>query len=101
MRAALERLREAIRAAAPEAEECISYNIPGFRLKGRLMVSYAAASQPCSLFPGAYPIERYRKELAGYSIGKGTIRFQPGRPLPLGLVRKLVRARIAERTKWR
>lgn len=97
-RSALERLRKAIKAAAPEAEECISYNVPGFRLNGRLLVSYAAATKHCAFYPGAHPIAVHRAALAGYSTAKGTIRFQPAKPLPSGLVRKLVRTRIAERS---
>ena len=97
-RAALERLRRTIRAAAPDAEECISYNVPGFRLEGRLLVSYGAARRHCSFYPGAHPIRVHRGELAGFSTAKGTVRFQPDRPLSAGLIRKLVRTRVAERS---
>ncbi len=96
-RAALEKLRRDIRAAAPGAEECISYNVPGFRLEGRLLVSYGAAAKHCSFYPGAYPIEAYAADLASYATAKGTIRFPADEPLPARLVRKLVKARIAER----
>jgi uncharacterized protein YdhG (YjbR/CyaY superfamily) len=95
-RAALEKLRRAIKAAAPDAEECISYNVPGFRLGGRLLVSFGAARKHCAFYPGAHPIEVHRSELANYDTGKGTIRFQPEKPLPATLVRKLVKARIAQ-----
>ena len=96
-RAALERLRKAIHAAAPRAEECISYQLPAFRLDGRALVWFGAASKHCSFFPGAYPIARYGKELRVYSTSKGTVRFSPDKPLPVTLVRKLVKARLAER----
>ncbi len=93
-RAALERLRGVIRRIAPSAEECISYQVPAFRLEGRMLVWFAAAKSHCSFFPGAVVAE-FAEELAGYDTSKGTVRFQPDRPLPVALVRKLVRARLA------
>lgn len=98
-RAALEKLRRAIASAAPRAEECISYGIPAFRLDGRVLVFFAAATNHCSLFPGAFPIEALKGELKMYSLSKGTIRFDPSKPLPTALVRKLVKARIEERLR--
>ena len=95
-RAALERLRRAIRSAAPKAEECISYQIPGFRHGGRLLVSFGAAANHCAFYPGSRPVEAHKEELKAYDISKGTIRFRADRPLPATLVRKLVRTRIAE-----
>lgn len=95
-RAALERLRGIIQAAAPRAEECISYGIPAFRLDGRVLVFFAAATKHCSFFPGAHPIEAHAEALARYRISKGTVRFTPDEPLPAALVKTLVRARIAE-----
>jgi len=95
-RAALERLRRAIRRAAPRAEECISYGIPAFRLDGRVLVFFAAAKRHCSFFPGAYPITALKDELTAYRISKGTIRFQPDAPIPATLLRRLVKARIEE-----
>jgi uncharacterized protein YdhG (YjbR/CyaY superfamily) len=95
-RAALEKLRRAIKAAAPEALECISYRVPGFRLDGRLLVSFGAAANHCAFYPGALPVKTHRGELTAYGTSKGTIRFQPNRPLPASLVRKLVKTRIAE-----
>lgn len=97
-RAALEKLRAAIKAAAPNAEECISYDIPGFRLGGRLLVSFGAAAKHCAFYPGAHPVNAHKDELEAYDSDKGTIRFRPDRPLPAALVRKLVRTRIAEYT---
>ena len=96
-RAALEKLRNDIRSAAPEAEECISYQMPAFRLHGRMLVSFAAATNHCAFYPGALPVRFLGDALEGYDTSKGTIRFNPDRPLPATLVRKLVRARIAER----
>jgi uncharacterized protein YdhG (YjbR/CyaY superfamily) len=93
-RAALEKLRKAIRSAAPKAEECICYGVPAFRLNGKFLVAMGAGAKHCSFYPGS-TLEAYREELKAYSTSKGTIRFQPDRPLPAALVRKLVRARIA------
>ena len=95
-RAALQKLRRAIKAAAPKAEECISYQIPAFRLDGRVLVWFGAATKHCSFFPGAAPIKAHAAELEKYETSKGTIRFSPDRPLPATLVRKLVKSRIAE-----
>lgn len=97
-RAALQKLRRAIKAAAPGAEECISYQIPAFRLDGKVLVWFGAASNHVSFFPGAAPIKEYEAELDGYETSKGTIRFSPSQPLPASLVRKLVKSRIAERS---
>ena len=94
-RAALERLRETIQAAAPRAEECISYQLPAFRLDGRMLVWFGAATNHCSFYPGAV-VDDYKEELEDFATSKGTIRFQPDNPLPATLVRKLVKARIAE-----
>ena len=96
-RTALEKLRKTIRAAAREAEECISYGIPSYRQNGRLLVAFAAAKKHCSFFPGALPVATHQDELKGYSTSKGTVRFPTDRPLPTALVRKLVKTRIAER----
>src|SRR6266850_98853 len=93
-RVALRKLRAAIKAAAPSAEECISYGIPAFRLNGKALVWFHCATTHCSFFPGAYPIAACKRDLKKYSTSKGTIRFPPAKPLPASLVRKLVKARI-------
>jgi uncharacterized protein YdhG (YjbR/CyaY superfamily) len=96
-RAALKKLRKDIKAAAPKAEECISYGIPGFRLNGKLLVSYGAGAKHCAFYPGSI-VQAFKDELKGYDTsGKGTIRFPADKPLPSALVRKIVKARIAER----
>ena len=95
-RAALEKLRRAIRSAAPKAEEYINYGVPAFRLGNRLLVAFGAAARHCSFYPGAYPIEAHKDELKAYDTSKGTIRFPADSPLPATLVRKLVKTRIAE-----
>ena len=96
-RAALKKLRKNIRAVVPKAEECISYQIPAFRLDGRLLVGFGAAARHCSFYPGAFQIEACKRELKAYDTSKGTIRFAAAKPLPAALVRKLVKARIAQR----
>ena len=100
-RAALEKLRRAIKSSAPRAEECISYQIPAFRLDGRLLVGFGAAASHCAFYPGAFPVKAHRDELKAYDTSKGTIRFRPDSPLPATLVRKLVRTRIAEHAAQR
>ncbi len=95
-RAALERLRQAIHATAPEAEECISYGIPAFRLNGKLLVFFGAAKNHCSFYPTSYPIELYKNDLKAYGLARGTIRFEADKPLSLSLIRKLVRARMKQ-----
>jgi uncharacterized protein YdhG (YjbR/CyaY superfamily) len=95
-RAALKKLRKAIKSAAPKAEECISYQIPAFRLNGKTLVAFGAAANHCAFYSGAFPIKAYKNELKAYDTSKGTIRFQADNPLPAALVRKLVKTRIAE-----
>src|SRR5262245_35153112 len=98
-KAALQKLRKEILAAAPRAEECISYGIPAFRLDGRLFLAFGAATKHCSFYPGAYPVKVLERELTRYSTSKGTVRFPADRPLPTTLVRKIVKARLAEHGK--
>jgi uncharacterized protein YdhG (YjbR/CyaY superfamily) len=96
-RRTLERLRKDIKAAAPKAEECISYGIPGFRLNGKLLVSYGAGAKHCAFYPGSI-VKEFEDELKDYDTsGNGTIRFSADKPLPSALVRKIVKARVAER----
>src|SRR5579862_1210761 len=95
-RATLNKMREAIRSALPpEATETISYRIPAFKCK-RVLVWFAAFSDHCSLFPTASVIEAFKRELKGFSTSKGTIQFPTDKPLPIALVKKLVKARIAQ-----
>ena len=96
-RMALERLRKAIRAAAPQAEECITYRLPAFRLGGRMLVAFGARANHCAFYPmSASTVAAHQDALKAYDTSKGTIRFPAKRPLPVALVRKLVKARIAE-----
>ena len=95
-RSTLNKMRAAIRSAVPpEATETISYGMPAFKHKG-VLVWFAAFSNHCSLFPTASVIEAFKKELKGYTTSKGTIQFPADKPLATTLVKKLVKARIAQ-----
>lgn len=91
-RSTLEAVRRAIRAAAPEATEAISYGVPMFRHFG-LLVGFGAAGKHCALY--GTTLGSYRKDLKAYDTSKGTIRFPPGAPPPSSLVRKIVKAHVA------
>jgi uncharacterized protein YdhG (YjbR/CyaY superfamily) len=97
-RATLEKLRKVVKAAAPKATEVISYQIPMYKHHG-MLVGFAAFKDHCSFFPGANPIATHKDELKGYKTSKGTIRFPIGKPIPVALVKKLVKTRIAENEK--
>jgi len=95
-RAALQILRAQIHAAAPKAEECISYQLPAFRL-GKLLVGFGATQKHCAFYPmSSTTVATFQSDLTDYETSKGTIRFSPTKPLPATLVRKIVKARIAE-----
>ncbi|HXN97358.1 MAG TPA: DUF1801 domain-containing protein [Candidatus Acidoferrales bacterium] len=95
-RSTLNKMRAAIRSTVPpEATETISYGMPAFKHKG-VLVWFAAFSNHCSLFPTASVIEAYKNELKGFSTSKGTIHFPMDKPLPTALVKKLVKARVAQ-----
>jgi uncharacterized protein YdhG (YjbR/CyaY superfamily) len=91
-RAALEKLRATIKSAAPDAAESISYGIPTFKHKGRPLIYFGAAKEHLSVYGPA--VVEHKEELTGYDVSKGTIRFQPGKPLPAALVKKLVKERM-------
>ena len=98
-RSALNKLRATIRSAVPpDATEAISYRIPAFRHHG-LLLWYAAFADHCSLFPTASVIAAFKKELKGFSTSKGTIHFPLDKPLPASLVRKIVKARVAQKLR--
>lgn len=93
---ALKKMRAAIRSALPaQATETISYQIPAFKHEG-MVVWYAAFSDHCSLFPTAAVIEAFKSELERFTTSKGTIQFPIDKPLPLALIKKIVKARLAQ-----
>jgi uncharacterized protein YdhG (YjbR/CyaY superfamily) len=94
-RATLEKIRKTIKAVAPKSTEVISYQIPMYKHHG-MLVGFAAFKDHCSFFPGAKPIATYKDELKAYQTSKGTVRFPIGKPLPAALVKKMVKARVAE-----
>ena len=96
-RTTLHKIRAAIRSVAPpEATEGISYGMPAFKYKGPL-VAFAAFKNHCSLFPmSAALVKEFADELDGYETAKGTIRFPMDKPLPAALLKKIVKARIAQ-----
>ena len=95
-RAALKKLRKIIKAAAPKAEECIGYGMPMFRLNG-MLVAFAAAKNHCAFYPcNGAAVKMFEDELKDFETSKGAIRFQPEKPLPATLVRKIVKTRVAE-----
>jgi len=100
-RSTLQRMRTAIRSAVPaETTEAISYGIPAFNYKGPL-VWFAAFSNHCSFFPTASVIQAFKNDLKGYKTSKGTIQFPVDKPLPTALVKKMVKARLAEKAQSR
>jgi uncharacterized protein YdhG (YjbR/CyaY superfamily) len=96
-RGTLNKIRAAIRSAAPPgAAEIISYGMPAFKHKG-VLVWFAAFSNHCSLFPTASVIKAFKNELKDFHTSKGTIHFPVDKPLPAALVKKMVKARMAEK----
>ena len=97
VRAALEKLRSTILAAAPHATETISYGMPAFKDGDRVLVYYAAFKDHYSLFPASKGVlETMREELAPYVAGKGTLRFEYSKRLPVTLIKKVVKIRLKE-----
>ena len=94
----LERIRATIRRAAPGAEEAIKYRIPTFTLDGNL-VHFAAYKTHIGLYPAPRGSGQFKKELAGYAGGKGTVRFPLDEPIPYDLIRRIVRFRVEENRK--
>ncbi len=93
-RATLEQLRAIIRDEVPEAEECISYGIPSYKLNGYL-VGFAAFKNHCSFFPGA-TVGDFLEHLKDYKTSKGTIQFPHDELLPESLIRTIIKARVAD-----
>lgn len=96
-RAALEAIRRAVQAAAPTAEECITYGVPAFRLDGKVLVGFGATARACVFYPmSGSTIAAHRQQLAGFKTTKGSVHFPPEAPIKPALIKVLTRARIAE-----
>lgn len=96
-RTALEKLRKTIQAAAPKAEECISYGLAAFKLNGKPLVALGATESHCAFYlMSNSTVAAHADELEKYDTSTGTIRFPANKPLPAALVKKLVKARMAE-----
>ncbi len=96
-RTALDKLRKTIRSIVPKADECISYGIPAFRLDGAVVAGFCATAKGCSYFPfSGSTLRTLAADLRGYDRTKSALHFRPDEPLPATLVRKLIKARIAE-----
>lgn len=95
----LEELRGTIKAAAPEAEETISYNIPTFKMKGKYLIYFAGWKNHISLYPIPVGSEAFNKQIAKYVEGKGTLKFPIDKPLPLKLITKIVKLKLPENQK--
>jgi len=91
----LQQIRKTIREAAPEATEKISYQIPTFYLKGNL-VHFAAFKDHFAFFPTSSGVEKFKDELSGYKLSKGTIQFPLGKPIPYDLITKITKFRVEE-----
>ncbi len=100
-RSTLKHIRAVIKSVVPKkTTEVISYGIPMFKFNG-MLVGYAAFKNHCSLFPtGSGVLDRFEKELKGHRVSKGTIHFPQDKPLPDALVKKIVKARVAENKEW-
>lgn len=89
-----------IKTVAPGAEECISYQMPAFRIDGTVLLWFEAGANHCTFYPGGI-VERFKSELKAYKTSKGTIQFRPDKPISAAVVRKIVRYRIVGNAKRR
>ena len=96
-RRTLQALRRQIRSIIPEAEECISYGLPAFRLNGVVVAGFCGTVKGCSYFPfSGSTLRTLAPQVKGYEQTKGSLHFRADQPLPMTLVRRLVRTRVAE-----
>jgi uncharacterized protein YdhG (YjbR/CyaY superfamily) len=95
IRKKLQQLRQSIKKAAPKAEETISYQMPAYKYFG-MLVYFAAWKNHIGFYPGAGGIKEFQKELSGYKGAKGSIQFPNDKPLPLGLISKIVKFRVKQ-----
>src|SRR4051812_25778834 len=98
-RAELERIRRIVQETVPEAEELISYGMPGFKYQGKYLVGFAAFKDHLSLFPTSRPVEVFEDKLKGFQISKGTIQFTEENPIPEHLIKEILLSRVADIAK--
>jgi uncharacterized protein YdhG (YjbR/CyaY superfamily) len=92
----LKKVRTTIRQAAPDAEETISYQIPTFKLNGRYLIYFAGFKNHISLYPAPRGAMEFKKELAAYEGGKGTVQFPLDKPIPFDLIKRIVKFKVKE-----
>src|ERR1700752_522693 len=92
----LQKIRTTIKEAAPYTEETISYQIPTFTLGGKYLIYFAAYKKHIGLYPAPRGVEKFKKELSAYEEGKGTLRFPLDKPIPFGLIKRIVKFRVKE-----
>ena len=92
----LEKIRQTIRKAAPKAEEAISYRIPTFKLNGNYLIYFAAFKKHVSIYPAPRGVDKFKKELSAYQGGKGTVQFPLDKPIPYGLISRIVKFKAKE-----
>ena len=101
VQAILEKIRQTIRKSTPKAEEAISYQIPTFKLFGQYLIYFAAFKKHVSIYPAPRAVDEFKQELSTYEGGKGTVQFPLDKPIPLGLIKRIVKFRakqIAEKS---
>lgn len=94
-KAALQHIREIVHTLAPDAEEVMTYGMPGFKYKGRYLIAFTAFKDHLSLFPTSAPVEAFQNKLSDFKLSKGTIQFTVEKPIPDELVRDIVRYQMA------
>lgn len=93
-RAQLERIRKIVHDVAPEVEECLSYGMPGFKLKGKYLGGFNAFKAHLSFFPGARAVDVLKDKLDGFKLSTGTVQFTVDKPIPEELIREMVEIRM-------
>ena len=95
----LQQIRATIQKAAPQAEEAMGYGVPAFKLNGNAFAYFAAFKNHIGFYPAPRGVEAFKKELAAYKGGKGTVQFPLDKPVPFGLIAKMVKFRVQENLK--
>ena len=98
-RAELERVRQIVKRAVPEAEEVISYGMPVFKYRGQYLIGFTAFKNHLSLFPASHPIEVLKDQLGEFELSKGTIQFTLEHPVPESIIKELVNIRLIDISK--